>query len=335
VLSSANSIPDELHSMTISEQITPRNNVHATLAGHSSNRLLCGELVVDSDLVREIIGLAPDAAIPLAAEQALLQRWGHDLVVVPFSHGWGSPQQPDFNDSFFRLSYWQQESDLFVFALIDGPFSALAKAWTWQDAIVRLTKGDPEIEVVMADTVVDTAELLAAVKEAGADGVIIGDDIAYRRASYVNPEVLRRHYFPYLTLLAHASQDLDLPMIFHSDGNLWSIWDDLVNTGINGIQGIDPFSAMSMALARERSASDLCLWGNVDLGWLSQPRDEQGMRLHLHDILDPLVGTPTILGTSGGLAPGIPMTHLDALYTIVRDFYWSDSERTENPTVGL
>ena len=85
MLSSAKSISDGLHSMTISEQITPRNNVHATLMGHSSSRLLCGELVVDPALVREILGLAPDAAIPLAAEQALLQRWGHDLVVVPFS----------------------------------------------------------------------------------------------------------------------------------------------------------------------------------------------------------------------------------------------------------
>ena len=59
------------------------------------------------------------------------------------------------------------------------------------------------------------------------------------------------------------------------------------------------------------------------------------MRSHLHDILDPLVGTPTILGTSGGLAPGIPLTHLDALYKIVRDFPWCDSERTEIPTTGL
>ena len=317
------------------DQSTPRNNVHATLMGHSTDHLLCGELVVDPDLVREILGLATNATIPLAAEHALLQRWGHDLVVVPFSHGWGAPQQPDLDDGFFRLEHWQQESDLFVFALIDGPFSALAKAWTWQDAIMRLTKGDSEIEVVMADTVVDTGELMAAVKEAGADGVIIGDDIAYRRGPYVRPEVLRRHYFPYLTLLTLAGQDLDLPMVFHSDGNLWPVWDDLVNTGVNGVQCLDSYSAMSMALARERSNPDLCLWGNLDLGWLSQPRDEQNMRSHLHDLLDPLVGTPTILGTSGGLAPGIPLTHLDALYKIAREFSWPDSKRTEIPTLGL
>jgi uroporphyrinogen-III decarboxylase len=77
-----------------------------------------------------------------------------------------------------------------------------------------------------------------------------------------------------------------------------------------------------MALARERSNPDLCLWGNLDIGWLSQPRDEQSMRSHLHEVLDPLLGTPTIFGTSGGLAPGIPLAHLDALYSIVQDFSW-------------
>jgi len=300
----------------------PCDLVRATLLGRSPHRLPCGELVLDSDLVREFLGLAPDAAVPLAAEQALLRRWGHDLAVVSFSHGWGAPQQPDFDDALFRLSYWRQESDLFIFALIDGPFSALAKAWSWQDAIMRISQGDPEIPVVMADTIVDLNELLVAIKKAGADGVIIGDDIAYRRGPYVRPDHLRRHYFPYLTLLTLASQDLELPVVFHSDGNLWLIWDDLLNTGIDGVQCLDSYSAMSLALARERSNPEFCLWGNLDIGWLSQPRDEQSMRTHLHDLLDPLVGTPTIFGTSGGLAPGIPLAHLDALYNIVQGFSW-------------
>ena len=322
--------------MTLSEHAaTPRDLVQSVLIGQTPSRLLCGELVIDPDLVREIIGLDANASIPLAAEQALLERWGHDLVVVSFSHGWGAPQQPDFDDAFFRLDYWRQESDLFVFALIDGPFSALAKAWSWQDAIMRISQDDPEIPVVMADTIVDLSELLVAVKKAGAEGVIIGDDIAYRRGPYIRPDHLRQHYFPYLTLLTLAAQDLELPVIFHSDGNLWLIWDDLLNSGINGVQCLDSYSAMSLALARERSNPEFCLWGNLDIGWLSQPRDKPSMRSHLHDLLDPLVGTPTIFGTSGGLAPGIPLDHLDALYDIVRSFSWRTARRTEISALGL
>ncbi len=314
-----------------------RSLVRSALAGHSPQRLLCGELILEPDLVRESVGLQPDASVPLPAEQALLERWGHDVVTISFSHGWGATQQPDRDDSLFRLSYWQEQSELFVLALVDGPFSVLAKAWNWQNALVRISKGDPEVETIMADAVMDLGELLTEVAEAGADGIIIGEDIAFRRGPYVRPEQLRRYYFPYLTLLVLSAQEHNLPVIFHSDGNLWPIWDDLLKTDIDGIQGLDPYSAMSMALARERSSPTLCLWGNLDLGWLAQPRQEQAYRAYLQELLDPLTGTPTIFGTCSGLAPGIPLEHLDRLYQAAHTLDWNSSvsKRIESRSVGL
>ena len=277
--------------------VAPRDLVRATLGGHAPVRLPLGELVTELDLVRAALGLAPEAAVPLPAEQALLRRWGHDLVVVPFSAGWGAPNQPDEADALFRLGYWQQESDLFVFALVDGPFSVAARALTWEQTLVHLTRGTEEIMTILADTVLESAESLAAIAAAGAEGIIIGDDIAYRRGPYVRPDHLRRTYFPYLTLLVLTCQDLGLPVVFHSDGNLWPIWDDLLKTGVNGIHGLDPASAMSLALARQRSGPHLCLWGNLDLGWLAQPHTDEAILAHLHDQLDPVLASPVILGT--------------------------------------
>lgn len=304
--------------------LSSRDRIHAVLSGQTQDRLPVGELVFEPDLVRAALGLAPDAAVPLPAEQALLERWGHDLIVVSFSHGWGAPQQPDEEDALFRLGYWQQNSERFVFALIDGPFSAAARAWGWEQALVRFTRGDPDLPAFMADAVLDLEEMLSEVAAAGADGVIIGDDIAYRRGPYVKPEHLRRHYFPYLSLLALAAQDRGLPAVFHSDGNLWPVWDQIVQTPIAGVQGLDPMSAMSLALARERSSPRLCLWGNLDLGWLAQPHDEAAIRRHLHDLLTPVAGTPVIFGTTGGLMPGLSLPQLDMLYAAVRDFPWSN-----------
>ena len=45
---------------------------------------------------------------------------------------------------------------------------------------------------LLADTVLEAAESLAAMAAAGAEGIIIGDDIAYRRGPYVRPDHLRR-----------------------------------------------------------------------------------------------------------------------------------------------
>lgn len=306
----------------IESALTSRDLIRGVLSGQTPNRLPLGELVFEPDLVRTALGLAPEAAVPLAAEQALLERWGHDLIVVSFSHGWGAPQQPDEEDALFRLQFWQQNSERFVFALIDGPFSAAARAWGWEQALMRFTRGDPDLPAFMADAVLDLEDLLAAVAAAGADGVIIGDDIAYRRGPYIKPEHLRRHYFPYLSLLAFSAQERSLPAVFHSDGNLWPIWDQLMQTPIAGVQGLDPMSAMSLTLARERSDPRLCLWGNLDLGWLAQPQDEAAIRKHLSDLLSPVAGTPVIFGTVGGLMPGLSLRQLDALYAAAHAFPW-------------
>lgn len=310
---------------------TGREYVRRLLAGETGPRLAIGELVLDRDLVRELFGLAPTATVPLAAEQALLDRWGHDLVVVPFSHGWGVAQQPDIEDALFRLGYWHEDSTLFVFALVDGPFSAAVRAWGWEETLVRFGRQAPDLPAFLSDAVLDLSERLAAVAAAGADGVIIGDDIAYRRGPYIRPDILARFYFPYLHLLVRAAQDLGLPVVFHSDGNLWSVWDELMRIPLAGIQGLDPMSGMSLALARQRSHRRLCLWGNLDLGWLTQPRDAAAIRGHLHDLLDPIRGTPVILGTCGGLMPGLPAATLDTLYATARAFPWDPPSASSGP----
>jgi uroporphyrinogen decarboxylase len=304
------------------ERVSPREDVRRLLAGAVGERLAVGELVLDRELVRSLFGLAPDAAVPLAAEQALLERWGHDLVVVPFSHGWGASGQPDTADALFRLGYWREHSALFVFALVDGPFSAAVRAWGWEETLLRFGRQDAELPVFLADVVLDLSEQLATIAAAGADGIIVGDDIAYRRGPYVRPDILARFYFPYLHLLVRAAQDLGLPVVFHSDGNLWPIWNELMRLPLAGIQGLDPMSAMSLALARQRSHPRLCLWGNLDLGWLTQPRDADAIRRHLHELLDPVAGTPVILGTCGGLMPGLPAATLDTLYAVARSWPW-------------
>ncbi len=298
----------------------PREMVCAALSGQSPSRLLIGELDIAPDIIRQMVGLAEDAPLPLEAEKAVLQRWQHDLVTVPFSHGWGAPTQPDEADALFRLSYWQAES---VFALIDGPFSAALKAWPWQDALLHVNEGDAEYEAFMADAVMDIDQQLQKIAAAGADGVIFGEDIAIRRGPLVNPRALKKSYFPFLSLLVMSAHDLGLFVVFHSDGNLWPLWQDIIETGIDGVQCLDPYSAMSLVQARQRSTPYLCLWGNLDLGWLAQPRSATAMQARLHDMLHGLEGTPIIFGSSSGLFPGVDPRQLDALYAAARAFPWS------------
>ncbi len=292
----------------------PRELVRQTLAGHPPPHPPLGELVIDDDLVRELVGLSPDAPLPLAAKRALLRRWGHHLVTVAFSAGWGAAMQPDPQERLDRVAFWAEESDLFVFALVDGPFSLAVRAWSWEETLIRFSRQDPELRAFLADGTIEATAWFQKLANAGAQGVILGDDIAYRRGPYVNPRQLRHTYFPFLTLMTLAAQDAGLAVVFHSDGNLWPVWEDIVQTGVDGIQGLDPYASMSLALARQRSPATLCLWGNLDVGWLaSLPRSEL-IRARVRELLTAVQGTPAILGTSSGLPSGLPLPILDALY---------------------
>jgi len=298
--------------------LVSRDLVRQTLAGVAPERLPIGELTIDDDLVLGLVGLAPDEELPLPAKKALLARWGHDLVTVSFSHGWGAPIQPDPLESLARVTYWATHSDLFVFALLDGPFSLAARAWSWEDALMHFAALDGELEAFLADAVIDMNDLFRALAEAGVNGVIIGDDIAYRRGPYVNPKDLRLSYFPFFTLMVATAQDLGLAVVFHSDGNLWPIWNDILRAGVDGVQGLDPYSAMSLSLARQRSDDAFCLWGNLDIGWLVSMPDETAIQTHLKAMLAPTAGAPVIFGTSSGLNAGIPLPLLDHLYHAAR-----------------
>jgi uroporphyrinogen decarboxylase len=292
-----------------------RRAVHRALVGQWPGRVLRGELVIDDAFVRDFVGLEGEA-IPWAARHAVLERLRHDLVVVSFSHGWGSPVQPDPDEALFFLREWRSETDLFVFALVDGPFSAAAKAWGWEQALVKLTRLPPDVPRFMAEAVVEQAEFVQRLAEAGADGILVGDDIAYRRSAYVQPAALRQSYFPYLTVLVEACQRAGLPVVFHSDGNLWDVLADLAATGINGIQGLEPAAGMSLAGVRAKVGPELCLWGNVDVGWLAQPRPAAEITADVQRLLAPLDGTPVILGTSGGLMAGLPGVNVEAMFGV-------------------
>ena len=131
---------------------------------------------------------------------------------------------------------------------------------------MRLARTTPDLPRFMAEAVVEQTEFVQRLAALGADGILLGDDIAYRRSAYIQPAALRQSYFPYLTLLVEACQQAGLPVVFHSDGNLWEVLVDLVATGINGIQGLEPGAGMSLAGVRARVGLELGLWGNGDVG---------------------------------------------------------------------
>ncbi len=93
------------------------------------------------------------------------------------------------------------------------------------------------------------------------------DDIAYKNAPLFSPAWLRRLWAPRLAKLNAAWHDRDTVCLFHSDGNLFPVLDDLVAAGIDGLNPLEVLAGMTVGKVRQRYPH-LFLTGGIDVSQL-------------------------------------------------------------------
>ena len=96
--------------------------------------------------------------------------------------------------------------------------------------------------------------------------VFMSDDLAHTIGPLVSPKVYRKHVYPWYKKIGQVLADANLPFLFHSDGNLWDLLDDLADCGIRGIHPIEP-QAMDIVELKQRYGDRFCIFGNIDLDY--------------------------------------------------------------------
>jgi uroporphyrinogen decarboxylase len=107
---------------------------------------------------------------------------------------------------------------------------------------------------------------------AGIDGVGIlwySDDIAYHSGPMISPLLLHRYLFPHLHHIAALCHARNIPFIYHSDGNLWPLMDDILACGVNALHPIEPES-MDIEEVAGKYGDRLSLCGGIQVDLLSR-----------------------------------------------------------------
>ena len=100
------------------------------------------------------------------------------------------------------------------------------------------------------------------------------DDIAYRSGFLISPDVYRRYLFPWLTQIGDLCRQANRPLLFHSDGVLWDVMDDLFRCGVSALHPIEPIS-MDIRQVKQRYGDRLAIVGNVEVDTLARGTPEQ------------------------------------------------------------
>lgn len=135
---------------------------------------------------------------------------------------------------------------------------------------------DPELIDALfrkvGDLVVGMYDIMAPMEHVGA--LWYSDDIAYTNGLMVSPEFLRSHFFPCLARIGDIAKRYGKPLLYHTDGVLFNVLDDIIGAGVNALHPVEPL-AMDIVELRKRVGDALCLCGNIDVDLLARGEPDQ------------------------------------------------------------
>jgi uroporphyrinogen decarboxylase len=100
----------------------------------------------------------------------------------------------------------------------------------------------------------------------GADGIMVGDDWAYNKSPFMSPNQFREFILPHFSKAVQLIKDAGGYVVKHTDGNIWPILDMVVDTGLHGINPIQPDAGMNLGEVKQKYGDRVCLIGNIDCG---------------------------------------------------------------------
>jgi hypothetical protein len=261
------------------------------------------KLTSDRDAVRALSTPIPAPIGPLLLDMDISRLVGRDNVVYwgafgPFAGGLSyllDPAQAHLEssadgivktrDDIDRIEFQEITDEYWVaarhFLAHKGDFAACAMLWLGIDPVwhsmgfehfALSLASDPALVERFMDRVTDHLGRIAeGLCELDFDFIWAADDIAYRTLPFFSPRAYRKHLLPYTMRVA---EKITKPWIFHSDGNLLPILDDLLSQGMNAIHPLEPGSMDLDYLKREYG--DRCAFvGNIDIDLLGRGSPEE------------------------------------------------------------
>lgn len=376
--------------------MTGYRRVREALEGRPPDRVPRGEFRMAGVLVRALLG---GHARPLPAggpgrwqaEEEALRLLGADMVGVPVpslpppgpravAAAWppaGSaagdsppliaPVEPAPHSSWIQeIAHWAGR-DLFVWAVVDGPWQGLAGLLGWSQALLLLTgahrrpRGDGSVSGLGdagselgeagsssghvgsglgdadswwedADSWLGDADTLLLVQldrvlgqvaqalAAGADGIVMGEDLAYTGGLLLSPRVVRHRLRPLWAEVAARCRTArtargDIPLlVFHSDGAVAPLLADIAAAGFHGLHSLEPEAGMDVTRLVGMWRGRLGLLGGLSVDLLSRGTPEAVVREAMRLARAARDGG-LVVGTSSGLVPeGVSPANLVAAY---------------------
>ncbi len=107
-------------------------------------------------------------------------------------------------------------------------------------------------------------KLTKAVIAEGIDFIWPADDVAFKTGLFIPPKIMKEIWVPRMARIMEPAVNAGIPVMFHSDGKIDDIVEDLIDMGLSCLNPMDPYG-IDYRDYKARYGDRLCLAGNVDI----------------------------------------------------------------------
>ncbi len=170
---------------------------------------------------------------------------------------------PDHSSRYERVEHWLKtySEDFATFARLDLGSGAVLQSMGLENFSYALTDNPQLIHKLHEKFSEWAIRTIAHLNESSFDFLWIMDDLAWNKGPFMSPKVFREFFLPHMKDVAIT---INKPWVFHSDGNILPILDDLMELEMDALHPIQP-DVMDIAEIKQKYGDRLCLIGNIDL----------------------------------------------------------------------
>jgi hypothetical protein len=205
---------------------------------------------------------------------------------------------------------------------VSGVFGRVAASLGWSEAL-RMSVGEPG---AMAGHLAEALhEALVAARSgvaAGADVVLVADDLAGASGPLVSPDYALDALIPCYRAIATEALEKGLSVAFHSDGDIRTLMPALARAGFSAVHlaGI-PADGVSVAVAAARDAGMAAIGGIAAATVVDEPVAGGRRAAEL------AVGSGLLVCDDGGLVTGQDLAAFGLAIQAAREAFAEDPER--------
>ncbi len=150
------------------------------------------------------------------------------------------------------------------------------------------------------------------------DGFALCSDYCFNTNSFFNPELFGEYVTPYLERILKEYRSMGFYTIKHTDGNIMSIIDQIVDCRPDALHSLDPQGGVSLSEVKKLYGNRVCLIGNVNCGLLQSGTEKEVEEDVIRSLKSGMPGYGYIFSTSNCIYTGLSLERYELMNNLWR-----------------